>query len=204
MRNFVFLCLAHLCICLSVILEYRVPSYAYHGNVRRRVSITDKIRRDKNMSEPWPLLYSPKLVGPRDGTIFPCAYSSQGAEDMVRTGRLLDSRASLLARSPKLRRTRDKAESSTHICDPLEQDGFMTRPFGIRKSANCLGGLVFKASKELMKLLHTNSFQKPFSVNVSCHKFVFYLSSVISSSCVCLGSVKLEGLYTASVVYLIP
>ena len=48
----------------------------------------------------------------------------------------------------------------------------MTGPFGIRKSTNCLGGLVFKASKELVELLHTNSFQEPFSVDISCHEFV--------------------------------
>lgn len=48
------------------------------------------------------------------------------------------------------------------MCPSLENDGGVTRAFGVGECAYSLCTLVFKASEELVELLHSQCLEEPF------------------------------------------
>jgi hypothetical protein len=58
---------------------------------------------------------------------------------------------------------RIESEGTSHMCSSLEYEGLMSWAFTVCECANCLSGLVFEASQELVKLPHTKCLEKPFA-----------------------------------------
>lgn len=50
-----------------------------------------------------------------------------------------------------------------HICASLEDDGLMTRPFGVSKCTDSLSGFVRVGDQEVIKSFMTKCIQKPFA-----------------------------------------